>query len=77
MATQEQINAARRQIEQLNDQHNGDIRGLIHLIDSGAMKGPAADKLLNDARAWDQAYKSIFTRALSLLDTLHPDGTSR
>lgn len=75
MATQEQINAARRQIEQLRDQHSGDIRGLIHLIDSGAMKGPAADKLVRDAQGWDQAYKGMFGRALGMLDTLRPDGT--
>ncbi|MET8990624.1 hypothetical protein ABZW49_34680 [Nonomuraea wenchangensis] len=74
MATQEQIHAARRQIEQLRDQHSGDIRGLIHLIDAGAIKGPAADRLVRDINGWDQAYRGLFDRALNLLDSLHPDG---
>ncbi|MEV0312060.1 hypothetical protein [Nonomuraea fuscirosea] len=74
MATQEQIDAARRQIERLRDQHDGDIRGLLHLLDAGAMKGPAADKLVREAQTWDQTYKGMFTRALGLLDTLRADG---
>ncbi|MCK2213451.1 hypothetical protein MF672_006535 [Actinomadura sp. ATCC 31491] len=75
MATQEQISAARRHIEQLRDQHGGDVRGLIHLIDAGAIKGPAADRLLRDVQSWDQAFRAMFDRALSLLETLRPDGT--
>lgn len=74
MATQEQIDAVRRQIERLRDQHGGDIRGLIHLINSGAMKGPAADTLIREIQTWDQAFKGIFDRALGMLDTIRPDG---
>jgi hypothetical protein len=74
MAMQEQIDAARRQIEQLRDQHSGDVRGLIQVINAGAIKGPAADKLLRDVHGWDQAYRGMFNRALEMLDMLCPDG---
>lgn len=77
MATQEQIDAVRRQIERLRDQHGGDVRGVIHLINSGAMKGPAADALVSEAQGWDRALKGMFDRALAMLDTLRPDGTGR
>ncbi|WP_433435078.1 hypothetical protein [Nonomuraea sp. CA-141351] len=73
MATQEQIDAARRQIERLRDQHGGDLRVLIQVIDAGAIKGPAADELLREVHGWEQAYRGLFSRALGMLDTLHPD----
>lgn len=69
MATQEQIEIARRTIEQLRDQHANDVRKLIGLLESGAMKGRAADKLIKDCHAWEAAYKSVFRRALSLIDS--------
>ncbi|WP_219500150.1 hypothetical protein [Nonomuraea ceibae] len=68
MATQEQINAARRTIEQLRDQHANDVRKLIGLLESGAMKGRAADRLIEDCKAWEAAYKNVFNRALALVD---------
>lgn len=67
MATQEQIEAARRTIEHLRDQHANDVRKLIGLLESGAMKGKAADKLIKDCQAWEAAYKSVFQRALALI----------
>ncbi|MEV0165229.1 hypothetical protein [Nonomuraea fuscirosea] len=70
MATQEQIAAARRMIEQLRDQHAGDVRKLIGLLESGAMKGKAADKLIKDCHAWEAAYKSAFQRALALVESI-------
>ncbi|MFC4009916.1 hypothetical protein ACFOY2_21985 [Nonomuraea purpurea] len=77
MATQEQIDAARRQIEQLRDQHAGDLIALVRLVGDGALKGAAGDRLTTDLRAWDQGFKDVFTRALALLDNLRPsDGTS-
>ncbi|MFD9946759.1 hypothetical protein ACFWYW_17350 [Nonomuraea sp. NPDC059023] len=69
MATQEQIEAARRTIEQLRDQHANDVHKLIALLESGAMKGRAADKLIKDCQAWEAAYKSVFRRALALVDS--------
>ncbi|WP_043628564.1 hypothetical protein [Nonomuraea candida] len=69
MATQEQINAARRMIEQLRDQHANDVRKLVGLLESGAMKGRAADRLIEDCKAWDLAYRSVFQRALALVDS--------
>jgi hypothetical protein len=69
MATQEQISAARRTIEQLRDQHANDLRKLIGLLRSGAMKGRAADKLVEDCQAWEAAYKGVFHRALALLES--------
>jgi hypothetical protein len=73
MATQEQINASRRVIEQLRDQHANDVRKLVSLLESGAMKGKAADKLIEDCRGWDAAFKSVFNRALALLDATTAD----
>ncbi|MFI7708618.1 hypothetical protein [Nonomuraea sp. NPDC049480] len=69
MATQEQIEAARRTIEQLRDQHANDVRKLIGLLESGAMKGEAADKLIKDCQAWEAAYKNVFRRALALVES--------
>ncbi|MFI6500285.1 hypothetical protein [Nonomuraea typhae] len=69
MATQEQIEAARRAVEQLRDQHAGDVRKLIHLLESGAMKGEAADRLVKDCQAWEAACKSVFQRALALIES--------
>ncbi|MFB9203176.1 hypothetical protein ACIBIZ_24280 [Nonomuraea spiralis] len=45
---------------------------LIRLVDGGALKGPAGDNLAADLRTWDRGFKDLFTRALGLLDTLHP-----
>ncbi|SDL64487.1 hypothetical protein [Nonomuraea jiangxiensis] len=70
MATQEQIDAARRTIEQLRDQHAHDVLKLIRLLEDGAMKGKAADKLIKDCEAWDAAYKSVFRRALTMLESV-------
>ncbi|MEV6153732.1 hypothetical protein AB0L53_25645 [Nonomuraea sp. NPDC052129] len=72
MATQAQIDAARRQIEQLRDQHANDVIALARLVDDGALKGSAGDRLAADLRAWDKGFKDLFTRALSLLDSLKP-----
>ncbi|MFG1706709.1 hypothetical protein ACFLIM_26320 [Nonomuraea sp. M3C6] len=72
MATQEQIDAARRHIEQLRDQHASDVIALVRLVDDGALKGPAGDELGADLRAWDRAFKDLFTRALALVDSLQP-----
>jgi hypothetical protein len=72
MATQAQIDAARRQIEQLRDQHANDVIALARLVDDGALKGSAGDRLAADLRAWDKGFKDLFTRALSLLDSLQP-----
>lgn len=69
MATQEQVEAARRTIEHLRDQHANDVRRLIGLLESGAMKGKAADKLIRDCQAWEAAYKSVFQRALALIES--------
>ncbi|MEV0196130.1 hypothetical protein [Nonomuraea sp. NPDC050691] len=69
MATQEQINAARRTIERLRDQHANDVRKLIGLLESGAMKGKAADRLIEDCKGWQAAYNSVFSRALALIDS--------
>ena len=69
MATQEQINAARRTIEQLRDQHANDVRKLIGLLENGAMKGTAADKLIEDCKGWQAAYNNVFNRALALVDS--------
>lgn len=73
MATQQQIAAARRTIEQLRDQHANDVRKLVSLLEDGAMKGKAADKLLKDCQAWEAAYRGIFNRALALVESVHPD----
>ncbi|MEV0353255.1 hypothetical protein AB0H88_46520 [Nonomuraea sp. NPDC050680] len=69
MAAQEEINAARRMIEELRDQHAHDVLKLIRLLEDGAMKGKAADKLIKDCQAWEAAYKSVFHRALAVLDS--------
>ncbi|MER6946723.1 hypothetical protein ABT294_22085 [Nonomuraea sp. NPDC000554] len=69
MATQEQISAARRTIEQLRDQHANDVRKLVRLLESGAMKGKAADKLTEDCRGWEAAFNGFFNRALALVDS--------
>lgn len=69
MATQEQVNTARLTIERLRDQHANDVRKLIHLLESGAMKGKAAEKLKEDCEGWQAAYNSVFNRALALLDS--------
>ncbi|GAA1681534.1 hypothetical protein GCM10009733_092790 [Nonomuraea maheshkhaliensis] len=74
MATQEQIDSARRHIEQLRDHHAGDVIALARLVDAGALKGPAGDRLATDLRTWDRAVRDQFARALSLLATLHPTG---
>ncbi|MEU5861623.1 hypothetical protein ABZ815_10650 [Nonomuraea sp. NPDC047529] len=73
MASQEQIAAARRTIEQLRDQHANDVRKLVMLLEDGAMKGKAADKLLKDCQAWEAAYRGAFNRALALVESAHPD----
>ncbi|MCP2364196.1 hypothetical protein HD597_011216 [Nonomuraea thailandensis] len=73
MATQEQIAAARRTIEQVCDQHTNDVRKLISLLQDGAMKGKAADKLLEDCQAWEAAYRGVFNRALALVESARPD----
>ncbi|MGW0195893.1 hypothetical protein [Nonomuraea sp. NPDC003201] len=73
MATQEQLAAARRTIEQLRDQHANDVRKLIGLLEDGAMKGKAADKLLKDCQDWEAAYRGFFNRALALVESVHPD----
>lgn len=65
MATQEQINASQRVIEQVRDQRVNDMRKLVSLLESGAMMGKAADKLIEDCRGWDAAFKSVFNRALA------------
>lgn len=72
MATREQIDAARRHIEQLRDYHANDVTALIRLVDDGALKGASGDRLAADLRAWDRGFKDRFTRALSLLDSLRP-----
>ncbi|NUW40213.1 hypothetical protein [Nonomuraea rhodomycinica] len=77
MATQEEIDAARRQIERLRDQHANDVIALVRLVDDGALKGEAGDRLAADLRAWDQAFKDMFTRALSLLDSLRPSAQGK
>ncbi|MBF8191193.1 hypothetical protein ITP53_36890 [Nonomuraea sp. K274] len=77
MATQEQIDAARRHIEQLRDQHANDVIALVRLVDDGALKGQAGDKLAADLRAWDKGFKDLFTRALSLLDSLQPSDPAK
>ncbi|NRQ32961.1 hypothetical protein HII36_14080 [Nonomuraea sp. NN258] len=70
MATQEEINAARRTIELLRDQHANDVRKLIGLLESGAMKGKAADKLIQDCQGWEAAYRDVFRRALAQVESI-------
>ncbi|WP_219468509.1 hypothetical protein [Nonomuraea rhizosphaerae] len=70
MATQQQIDAARRRIEQLRDQHEGDVTTLIRIVESGALKGPAGDKLSADLRGWERAFNDLFVHALSLVDSV-------
>lgn len=72
MATQEEIDAARRHIERSRDQHANDLVALARLVDDGALQGEAGDRLTADLRAWDQAFKDLFIRALNLLDSLQP-----
>jgi hypothetical protein len=72
MATREQIDAARRLIEQLRDHHTNDVIALARLVDDGALKGAAGDLLATDLRAWDRGFRDRFTHALSLLDSLQP-----
>ncbi|MFG1975849.1 hypothetical protein ACGFJC_41520 [Nonomuraea fuscirosea] len=72
MATREQIDAARRQIEELRDYHVNDVTALIRLVDDGALKGASGDRLAAELRAWDRGFRDRFTRALSLLDSLQP-----
>jgi hypothetical protein len=77
MATQEQIDAARRHIEQLRDHHANDVVALVRLVEEGAIKGQAGDRLAADLRAWDRGFKDLFTRALSLLDSLQPSDPAK
>ncbi|MEV0383742.1 hypothetical protein [Nonomuraea sp. NPDC050643] len=72
MATQEEIDTVRQRIEQLRELHAGDVIALARLVDDGALKGQAGDRLTTDLRAWDRAFKDLFTRALASLDTLQP-----
>ncbi|TYB68851.1 hypothetical protein FXF51_10100 [Nonomuraea sp. PA05] len=72
MATQEHIDEARRLIERLRDHHANEVVALARLVDAGALRGAAGDRLAADLRAWDQGLKDRFTRALSLLDALEP-----
>ncbi|MFI6791370.1 hypothetical protein ACIBG4_28980 [Nonomuraea sp. NPDC050383] len=72
MATQEEIDAARRHIERLRDEHANDVIALVRLVDDGALKGEAGDRLAADLRAWDRGFKDLFTRALSVLDSVRP-----
>lgn len=76
MATQQEITAARHHIERLRDAHANDVTALVRLVDDGALKGPAGDLLAADLRTWDLGLKALFTRALTLLDTLHPSEPS-
>ncbi|MEO3857506.1 hypothetical protein [Acrocarpospora sp. B8E8] len=73
MATQEEINATRRKIEQLSAQHSNDVRKLLQLIDGGAIKGKAANTLTRDLEGFDAGLKSVFRRALALVDEARPD----
>ncbi|WP_113704044.1 hypothetical protein [Nonomuraea lactucae] len=77
LATQEEIDTARRHIERLRDQHGDDVIALARLVDDGALKGEAGDRLAADLGAWDRAFKDLFTRALSLLDSLQPSQPSQ
>ncbi|MFC4113801.1 hypothetical protein [Nonomuraea zeae] len=72
MARQEQIDTARRHIEHLREQHANDVTALIRLVNAGALKSQAGDRLIVDLRAWDKGFKDLFIRALSLLDSLQP-----
>ncbi|MEV4372927.1 hypothetical protein AB0J71_38075 [Nonomuraea sp. NPDC049637] len=49
------------------------MRKLINLLEDRALKGKAAEKLLNDCQAWEAAYRDIFNRALALVESAHPD----
>jgi hypothetical protein len=77
MATQEQIDAARRHIEQLRDQHANDVIALVRLVDGGALRGQAGDELAADLRAWDKGFKDLFARALLLVDSLQPSDPAK
>lgn len=77
MATQVQIDAARRLIEQLRDHHVNDVIALVRLVDDGALKGTAGDQLAADLRMWDRGFKDRFARALSLLDSLQPTDSGK
>ncbi|MBE1585471.1 hypothetical protein ACFPOI_47760 [Nonomuraea angiospora] len=77
MATQEEIDAARRNIERLRDEHVNDVIALARLVEDGALKGEAGDRLAADIRAWDRGFKDLFTRALSLLDSLPSSGPGK
>jgi hypothetical protein len=77
MATQEEIDAARPQIERLRDQHANDVIALVRLVDGGALKGQAGDRLIADLRAWDKGFKDFLERALSVLDSLKPVDPSK
>ncbi|MDF2708198.1 MAG: hypothetical protein K0R62_3850 [Nonomuraea muscovyensis] len=46
MATQEEIDAARRHTERLRDQHANDVLALVRLVDDGALKGEAGGRLI-------------------------------
>ncbi|WP_214108321.1 hypothetical protein [Acrocarpospora catenulata] len=73
MATQGEIDAARQKIEQLIDQHGNDVRNLLKLIDSGAIKGKAANTLTRELEGFDAGLKNVFRRALALVDSAQPD----
>lgn len=77
MATKEEIDAARRQVERLRDEHANDVIALVRLVDDGALKGEAGDQLAADLRAWDRGFKDLFTRAMSVLDSLQPSGPGK
>lgn len=73
MATQAEIDAARQKIEQLSDLHRNDVRNLLQLIDSGAIKGKAADTLTRDLQGFDAGLRNVFHRAMALIDSARPD----
>jgi hypothetical protein len=77
MATQEEIDAARRRIEQLRDQHANDVVALARLVDDGALKGQAGDELSANLRGWDKGFKDLFVKALSLLDSTPPSDPAK
>ncbi|NRQ36663.1 hypothetical protein HII36_33235 [Nonomuraea sp. NN258] len=79
MATREQIDSARRRIEQLRDEHGDEVRALIRLIDYGAMKGPSADELRADLHGYDHFFQCVFACIITSLEGMRPDdrdGTS-
>ncbi|MEV4217563.1 hypothetical protein [Nonomuraea sp. NPDC049725] len=77
MATKEEIEAARRHIERLREEHANDLIALVRLVDGGALKGEAGDRLITDLRGWDRAFKDLFAKALALLDSVQPSDPTR